>query len=234
MKTFSNSNHVYIGREAGKEIHEKIRNAKSSVKIVSPYLSADYLKDLITLHKKGIKVTLITCDKIQNSPYSDFRKSDLIKEEKIKDEKAVKMRKFLFYSFIFSIVISIIMIIPYFLVSFTIIPTIIAFSLSIISLFAYFLILDYSFKYTPIFRIKVFDSASVKKPGSTELIHSKIFVIDEETAFLGSANFTYSGFKTHYETVIKITDKNAVRDISEEVEKLYSSTDLRVKDAGEW
>ena len=58
----------------------------------------------------------------------------------------------------------------------------------------------------------------------------KIFVIDEEIANLGSANFTYSGFKTHYETVIKVFDKNATIDISKEVEALYNSNDLRTKE----
>ena len=53
MKTFSNKDEIYIGREAGKEIHERIRGAKKSVKIVSPYLSPDYMKDLIRLHEKG-------------------------------------------------------------------------------------------------------------------------------------------------------------------------------------
>ena len=94
--------------------------------------------------------------------------------------------------------------------------------------------MDYSFKYKPIFRIKVFDSASGKNPRSTELIHSKIFVIDEEIAFLGSVNFTYSGFKTHYETMIKVEDSKAVKDISQEVERLYNSKDLREKRVEEW
>jgi len=93
---------------------------------------------------------------------------------------------------------------------------------------------EYSIKLHPIFKIKVFDSASGKRPGSTELIHSKIFVIDEEVAFLGSVNYTYAGFKTHYETTIKVEDKNAVREISEEVDKLYNSGDLRGKSVEEW
>ena len=81
MDTFSSKNHIYIGREAGKEIHQAIKNAKKSVKIVSPYLSPDYLKDLVSLHKKGVKITLITCDKIEASSYSDFKVSDLINKK---------------------------------------------------------------------------------------------------------------------------------------------------------
>ena len=80
----------------------------------------------------------------------------------------------------------------------------------------------------------MFDSTTGKNPRSTELIHSKIFVIDEEIAFLGSVNFTHSGFKTHYETTIKVEDKNAVKDISHEVETLYLSKDLKEKRVEDW
>ena len=234
MITFSNNNHIYIGREAGKEIHEKIKNAKKSVKVVSPYLSPDYIKDIIDLHKKEIKITLVTCDKIESNSYSDFKTSDLIKKDKILDDKAVKLKKLLFKSFIWLFVISILCAVASFILSILLIFAGIFFFAGIIALVSSWIILDYSFRYEPIFRIKVFDSATGKNPGSTELIHSKIFVIDEEIAFLGSANLTYSGFKTHYETTIKIEDKNAVKDISSEVEKLYYSKDLRAKSIQEW
>ncbi|MDP4039150.1 MAG: phospholipase D-like domain-containing protein [Candidatus Pacearchaeota archaeon] len=234
MITSSNKDHIYIGREAGKEIHQKIKNARTSVKVVSPYLSPDYIKDLISLHKKGIKVTLVTCDKIENNSYSDFRPSDLIKKEKIQDVKVKKLKKSLFKSFIWLFIISMLFAVLAFVFSMLFIFAGIFLFAGIIALVSSKIISDYSFKYEPIFRIKVFDSASGKNFGSTELIHSKIFIIDEEIAFLGSINFTYSGFKTHYETMIKVEDKNAVRDISQEVENLYFSKDLKAKSVEEW
>ncbi|MFA6022738.1 MAG: phospholipase D-like domain-containing protein [Candidatus Pacearchaeota archaeon] len=231
MITFSNKNHIYIGREAGKEIHEKIKTAKKSVKIVSPYLSPNYIKDLISLHKKGIKITLVTCDNIEINSYSDFKISDLVKTEKVEDNK---LKKSLLKWFIWLFVGAVISVVIALVLPILIILAGILFIASIISLVSSFLILGYSFKYEPIFRIKVFDSTTGKNPRSTELIHSKIFVIDDEIAFLGSTNFTYSGFKTHYETTIKVEDKSAVQDISAEVEKLYSSTELKAKSIEEW
>ena len=234
MITFSNKDTIYIGREAGKEIHSRIKNAKKSVKIVSPYLSPDYINDIITLHKKGVKVTLITCDKIGSNSYSNFKSSDLVKEERIKDKGTEKLKKLLFKSFIGLFIIFIFIGLSAF-----IFPALFIFSglillLSILSLISSKFVSDYKIIYKPIFRIKVFDSTSGKNPRSTELVHSKIFVIDEEVAFLGSINFTYSGFKTHYETTIKVEDKNAVNNISKEVESLYSSNDLREKSVEEW
>jgi phosphatidylserine/phosphatidylglycerophosphate/cardiolipin synthase-like enzyme len=234
MKTKSTKDSIYIGRGAGKEIHESIRNAQKSVKIVSPYLSGDYLKDLIHLHKKGVNVTLITCDKIEDSRYSDFRVSDLIKTNKVHDEKAGRLKKILLRFSIWIFIFSVLLIVSGFVFPFLFVLGSIMFFLGIIPLISSIIISDYNYKYESIFRIKVFDSYSGKNPRSTELVHSKIFVIDEETAFLGSANLTYSGFKTHYETVIKVGDARAIKDISEEIERLYASQDLRTKPVEEW
>ena len=236
MKTFSNKDYIYIGREAGKEIHESIRNAKKSVKIVSPYLSPDYVKDLLRLHNKGVKITLITCDKIETNDYSDFRASDLIKKEEIINPKAKKAKKAIFSYLIITFAVFLMAVLFYLIFFFSLLLILIGLLLVVgfILLISYSLIKTYSYEYTPIFRIKVFDSASGKNPRSTELIHSKIFIIDESVCFLGSANLTYSGFKTHYETTIRIDDARAIQDISEEVEMLYSSRELRAKSVDEW
>ena len=236
METRSNKDSIYIGRFAGKEIHEKIKNAKKSVKVVSPYLSPEYIKDLIALHKKQVDITLVTCDRIETNSYSDFKTSDLLKEEKIQDNEAVKSKKaVLFYLIIiFGVFLMNLLLYIIFFSLLLIILTGISLIIGIILLISYFLIETYSYKYEPLFRIKVFDSHSGDKPWSTNLVHSKIFIIDEEIAFLGSVNFTYSGFKTHYETTIKVEDLVAVHAISQEVEKLYSSSDLRAKSVEEW
>ena len=236
MRTFSNKDSIYIGREAGKEIHENIRNAKESVKIVSPYLSPDYTKDLVNLHKNGVKITLITCDKITESSYSDFRVSDLIKKEKIINPKAEKTKKAILSYLIITLGVFLLALLFYllFLSFLLLILTGILLITGFILLVSYFLILDCSYKYDTLFRIKVFDSHSGKNPHSTELIHSKIFIIDDRVAFLGSVNLTYSGFKTHYETAIKVQDARAISDISEEVERLYNSEELRGKSVEEW
>ncbi len=234
MRTFSNNDSIYIGREAGKEIHENIRNAKKSVKIVSPYLSPDYVKDLLKLHNKGVKITLITCDKIETNDYSDLSTLDLVKKEKIINEKSTRLKKKIFKLFAWMFVFSILSAIPAFIFPMLFFLSGIFLLASLISLIYSLSISDYSYKYNPLFRIKVFDSHSGKKPYSTELIHSKIFIIDESVCFLGSANLTYSGFKTHYETAIKIQDARAISDISEEVEMLYASKELKAKSVEEW
>ena len=105
---------------------------------------------------------------------------------------------------------------------------------SLISIIINYHIKESSYEYYSIFRLKVFDSKSSSKPESTNLIHSKIFLVDEKILFLGSANFTYSAFQTHYETIIKVEDEKAIEDISNEIENIFNSTELKAKSINEW
>lgn len=236
MNTHSSNDDIYIGRHAGEDILNEIKNAKKSVKIVSPYLTGSFVQEIINLHNKGIQITLITADNIteEKNSYSNFNNMNLVKTEKIVDEKLEKVRKNGIYYSKIAFALSIVSFALFFVFQVFIILTALLFLAGII-IYIYFSMIETSkIIYAPLFRIKVFDSKSGDKPYSTQLIHSKIFVIDDKVCFLGSANFTYSGFKTHYETVICINDVKAVRDISHEVEMLYNSNELRSKPVEEW
>jgi len=238
MKTTSNNDKIYIGKRAGTGtgLLRDIKDAGKSVKIVSPYLSASYLGELVNLSKKGVKITLITADELREDEYgySDFKHTDIIKQKRIENPEAkIKKRKLRILS-ITLFLIAFIMILSSILFSGLIYLSVFLVFIGIIVLVYGYFIKEHRFEYYCIFRLKVFDSSSGKNPRSKELIHSKIFVIDEKTAYLGSANFTYSGFNTHYETLIKIENQKAVSDISQEVENLYNSTELSSKSIDEW
>jgi phosphatidylserine/phosphatidylglycerophosphate/cardiolipin synthase-like enzyme len=231
MITTSNKDQIYIGRKAGEEILRTISNAKESVKIVSPYLSSSYIMKLVNLEKKGIKITLITCDELKEDTkgFSNFKLSDIIKQKKIKNIKAKSNKRNLLYLSLLLFLIALIGVAMTFVSQYFIFIAGFFFITSLSSFSISFFIKDYKSEYYSIFKLKIFDSHSSDKPWSTNLIHSKIFIIDEKVAFLGSANFTYSGFNTHYETVIKIEDINAIKSISNEIENLYNSKDLKSK-----
>jgi phosphatidylserine/phosphatidylglycerophosphate/cardiolipin synthase-like enzyme len=235
MKTRSSSDKITLGRGYGIEILEAVKHAEKSVKIVSPYLSGSYLEELVILKNKGVDITLITSDNLSDSSSKyAFDDKKIIKQEKtLIPESNQKKRKFqlaafsFFLFFLLSFSLSVFFLLILFLSA-------ILFIISI-SLFIYaYYLKEYNYKYSSLFRLKVFDSKSGERPGSTSLVHSKIFIIDEKICFLGSANFTWSGFKTHYETIIKVEDIRAIRDIIEEVEKLFESKELRSKDIDEW
>ena len=76
------------------DILNAVKNAQQSVKIVSPYLSAGYLDELVYLRRKGVGITLITSDNLteQDSNYA-FDDSKVIKQEKIVNQEAKQKKK---------------------------------------------------------------------------------------------------------------------------------------------
>ena len=74
---------IYIGKGAGKKLLSDIRNARKSVKIVSPYLSPFLITELINFKKRNLKVELITTDNIEDF-YGNLEKNihQLIKQNR--------------------------------------------------------------------------------------------------------------------------------------------------------
>ncbi|HBT50133.1 MAG TPA: phospholipase, partial [Caldanaerobacter subterraneus] len=54
-------------------------------------------------------------------------------------------------------------------------------------------------------------------------LHYKLYIIDDSYAFLGSLNFTSSGFFKNYESCITISDENIVKALSEYFEYIANS-----------
>jgi phosphatidylserine/phosphatidylglycerophosphate/cardiolipin synthase-like enzyme len=54
-------------------------------------------------------------------------------------------------------------------------------------------------------------------------VHSKIYIIDHEVAYLGSLNFTTSGTVFNHEAVVRIADNKSMRHIVNELDKLINN-----------
>jgi hypothetical protein len=54
-------------------------------------------------------------------------------------------------------------------------------------------------------------------------LHAKIFVFDEEVAFVGSSNLTFSGLQTNYEAVVQTDNRDFVRALIEETSRCWNS-----------
>lgn len=223
MKTHSNDSEVYIGRKAGEELIRTIKNAKSSVKIVSPYLTPKYVEELIEVQKKGVQVTLLTADEVKEGygNYSNLTHRDLIRQEQILDEdKSLERSKGMKWSGLSTLLI---ILWGVFGLTYLIILNII---ISGVIFAVFYSKVIYTYKYHSIFtRLKLFYSQhyKVEEKKGDHLIHSKLYVIDENVAYVGSVNYTYDGTITNYECLVRIDDLNAVSKISNEIEDLYNS-----------
>jgi phosphatidylserine/phosphatidylglycerophosphate/cardiolipin synthase-like enzyme len=232
------SSDIYIGRGAGKKLLYDLDNAQRSVKIISPFLSPTYVERLIHLKNKGIDVHLITSDEIEDykTPNKKSIIPQLIKQERHTDEIKKRRRDKLIRSNILLLSIGILIFLIslfssyIFKKSILIEGTIVSIILFIIyiSIESYVRkIRIYSYTYNELFPFKVFISPykSQLKGLSEYYIHSKVYIIDDKIAYLGSINFSKGGLDYNFETRIRITDKDFIVGLNNMFDDLFFNND---------
>ncbi len=232
-----------MGTGAGTKLLKEIGNAQRSVKISSPYLSPKMVDELVWLHKKGIKVALITSDKFDGRNYRQEKSIEpLVVQNRHLDEEANRVRKRWLFTqkalMTESIALTILLVIL-FLTSYNS-TYIFAFGMAFLLFLSYRYARRkakstkiYSYTYSPLFPFKVFVAPDSSRINDL-FIHGKIYIIDGHTAYLGSLNFTESGTKYNYETRIRVTDIEVVRKIEEEFDALYDHPDLAFFGIEDW
>jgi len=225
---------IYIGTGAGAKLLKEIENAKKSVKIISPYLSASYVEKLIKLKEKGLDVGLITSELIEDYRDNSNKLSivqqhqTIIDSSKIHRDFLTKCMNWMIVSL--SIIPLMFLVKLYFklnLNGMSLIYFSIAYIISILIIrqrIKTIRIYDYQYKW--LFPIKIFLQPEQKYYGNNNsgyFIHSKIFIIDDEIAYLGSLNFTVSGFESNLETRFRTTDSVTIEGLKNLYNKLYFS-----------
>jgi len=216
------SANLYIGKNAGKQILQSINVAKSSIKIISPYISDSYIDLLIQKHSIGVDVSLITSTDIvkANSQNKVYKK--IIMQTRHTNEAAKTKRdnglKYTLLAGLISIVAA--MVGSYFgqsdfLWLLALLPV-------LFIIFRYFNgVRIYNYTYSTLFRFQAIVSPHSQGFGAGKyLLHAKVFLIDDKEAFLGSVNFTKSAFRFNYETCIKLTGSQDIKALSTEYEYL--------------
>lgn len=233
---------IYIGTGAGKNLLTDMENAKEEIKIISPYLSPSLVNQLISLHGQGKTINLITINDIEDTKNKENIRR-LIKQKKITDENAEMLRKR--WSYYTKLLSSLIIFIALSTVSlyifnkdlrffYIIIPLIL---FGIINRFYYKRIATiriYTYEYEPLFPFKVLLQPDETEKSHRLNLHSKIYIIDNKIAYLGSLNFTHFGTKSNHETSIRITDKNAITYINSEFESLLNNDYYIKRELNEW
>ncbi len=219
---------IYIGTGAGKKLLEDINNAKKSVKIISPYLSPGLMKEIIYLKNNGIDIELITMDDIEDFYNNNYEKNihKLIIQKRITDDKAVEKREK--YKDIVKILtyigyglLAILIIALYYIkdtkVLYGAVPLTVLYFITKLYKDKVKNQRIYNYCYAQLFPFKVFHSHN------NNYIHSKIYLIDEKIAYLGSLNLTNNGTKDNHETRIRTEDPIAIEQIKAEIKNLMQS-----------
>ena len=233
---------LYIGVNAGQRISNKIDSATKSIKIVSPYFGGDQIIQLQKKLDQNVDIHIISTD-----GNKDFRnpKESLILKNIIKQTKlAHKKNKILFnrlksvrtiYTILYFSSLSILLFLQLnkinsFLLQYKYYIGLLVLVIPIITKY-YQSIEVFKYKYEttiPIYFIKNPMSDNEAKQAHNKFIHSKIYIIDDEIAFVGSINFTYSGFFGNYETCVTIEDKETIFKLSNFFNELYKNDWLKI------
>ena len=234
---------IYMGTGAGTKMLKEIGNAQNSVKISSPYLSPALIKELIWLHNKEVKVTLITSDHLEvgNRKLEESIKPLIVQHQKLNERanrirnRFIKVERALKWGSVLLLmgIVGIAFLTGNWLYLFSLILPVILFLISKIMSHKIKSTRIYFYEYRSLFPFKVFVTPDVNRINS-RFIHGKIYIIDGHTAYLGSLNFTESGTKYNYETRIRVTDEEAVKKIDAEFDELYEDPEMAFFDIQDW
>ena len=231
---------VYIGWGAGKKLMSEMASARTSVRIVSPFLSEHLIGGLEELHERGIQVELITVE--GNSHREHETLAALLQQHVHVDviarnrSKRMRMTFHMVYAFVglgmvcywYFLSQQLVVAMLYLLAG----TGILGLSLVLLRK-AIRNIRIYSYSYASKFPLKVIRNYNDHGQRTTYL-HSKIYIIDDQIAYLGSLNFTYSGTENNYETRVRITDDHSVAKMVEEFRYLMDEARFPELDFNDW
>jgi phosphatidylserine/phosphatidylglycerophosphate/cardiolipin synthase-like enzyme len=241
---------VYIGTNAGKELLGAIKNARECIDIVSPYISNNFIAELITLAQRGVTIRLFTSKDIgyrgdfeQGKQYcenlkqiiSQTRDVDTAAQERRKTlKRRMSLLNIINIFLLFSVPYMWFLLHSYWLLS-LIIPIMMLWKISLSLKNKIINTRIYSYEYSSLFRFYVFEEYDKNKNKkfnynkNTDIttVHSKIYIIDDEVAYLGSLNFTTSGIYFNHEMIARTSNKISVCYIKDEIDKLISDNNYR-------
>lgn len=228
---------LYLGQSAGSELYSRLKRARRSVKIVSPYIKAHFIDVLSDLQPNGVKVTILTTEDVikREGKKVAFK---LVRQIKLTNEKAASRRKkgklYSLLSVAAFVLLGIVGVSTQSVLAYAFAGVLLA-----AASFYYFHNLPiYAYSYQANFsRFKVFVSPYFrqnKMKSQSMMVHLKAYVIDDEVAYLGSLNLTQEGFFDNYESCFRIDDRAAVAKVSSLIDDLYHEQNFAVLDIHSW
>jgi phosphatidylserine/phosphatidylglycerophosphate/cardiolipin synthase-like enzyme len=221
----------YIGRYAGKEIHDTIISAKKSIKIITPYMSGTFVDLLKKKVNQGLDVKLVVSSDIggQREKLSTLfklinQKRHTNEELKTKRDKWLKIANYSLPVLLF--VITILAALQFYEILFLaiLLPVIVLvkrhFNKLVIYSYSYDSDLSLSITMSP------YSNGFDKKQ---TLTHAKMYIIDD-VAYVGSLNFTKSAFWKNYESRVKLTNQEFIYDLEKEFNYVFNSHDFNYLD----
>ena len=209
---------IYVGKKAGISVRNAIRKAKRSITVISPFLSGNMItEDIFDSLNREVQINIISKD---NERIYPFLRKNLYRQHSTFgfDKSFFLLGKSLLITLYAVLSLAILEIFTSFIFNVSFLKNIISlpknhfFALTvffgILTFFLRKLIINREFYYS------LRDNLNVHILDKNYNLHSKIYIIDNKTAFLGSLNFTDTGFLLNHETCIKTTDKAVIKHLN--------------------
>jgi phosphatidylserine/phosphatidylglycerophosphate/cardiolipin synthase-like enzyme len=216
-----------FGRRAGERAWHEIRAATTSVIVVSPFLTKELVEQLEPCRRAGVQITLIASDAICEQP---SLAAALLRQERHVRHGVQRLR---------NAIASVCVVLGVFCAAWLGVALQASVSAPFLKLSGGLLLacagLAYSayvhpYRYEYHWRFaeqRTIAARSRDDPSFTPMLHAKLYVIDHAVAYVGSANFTSSGFFLNVEALVRITERAVVHEIALAARSLLTDGTLR-------
>ena len=204
---------VSVGSSAGSNLYHRMRAAKESVFVISPYLDRHLLDCLLELHEQGVDVELVTTeDSVRERGRTKIEiAKKFVLQLRHRDEAAVtRRRRGMLWSALSGLGAAVTAIglndlfpwapLLWFLLPVAAIILLIFWSRGI-----------YSYEYVWRLGTILILPSLYKSNTECPFVHAKLYIIDRKVAFLGSLNFTKKGLFDHFETCLRVNRSEEIR-----------------------
>lgn len=222
---------IYAGKKAGIAVRTTMKNAKKSITIIAPFLSGKMIgEEIFKALNKNVQVKIISKDNERIYPL--LKKILFIKKHSSQNQNEwiSQLGKFLLIVFYIILSLAILEIFTSFGFNVSFMRNSLSKSsfLILTILFSVFIVFFRDF----ILNNKKSSKFTYSKRENLKLhildkdyhLHSKIYIIDNKTAFLGSLNCTDTGFLLNHETCIKTIDKSVIKHLNNVYKDLIKSS----------
>lgn len=231
---------IYVGPRAGGPIRSAMENATSSIDIITPYLTPDYLDFLLKRAREGIAVSLVTTTECHPNPQQRraiFQKLTEQSRHEVLGARAKGMRYRLY-----SLGLLLMAMATGYAQWNKLIPPNIpgGYVLAGFCALAAFLLFNeaqnitlYTYSYKPRINFMAYVPWAPGRGNDCMLVHAKVYVVDEASVHTGSVNFSAAGFRFNCEVRTDIHDRSTGKLVAQEIRGMVESPWGQVMNPGQ-
>lgn len=227
---------VYIGTGAGRPIREGLDNAKTSIDIITPYISLAYLNYLLKRQTEGVEINLVISTEYTQKTEEKAEIAKRLVEQKREEIQGArsKRKRFRFYALCLVLLAGAAIYVHFAPTVAMKIPGTPIFA-GLAALGAFLLhneagkIRLFQYSYAPRLKFAAYRPWTSNSDKDCFLMHAKVYVFDKICAHIGSVNLTTAAFLFNCEVRTDIHDPQASHKLSNQIRGMIAKPWGQVK-----